>query len=91
MKILKNLKNEKLLTAIAISLILLSGLFFGMIFVIPFFPLSLTTKGVLVTASIISGEIAWWVGVAIAGKQVITKYRHYLNPRNWFRRKNETG
>jgi hypothetical protein len=91
MKIMEKLKNEKLVTAIAISLILLSGLFFGMIFVIPFFPMSLTTKGVLVTVSIICGEVAWWAGVAIAGKQVITKYRHYLNPRNWFRRKNQTG
>jgi hypothetical protein len=91
MKDIQKSPNGKLLTAIAISLILLSGLFFGMIFVIPFFPLSLTTKGVLVTASIISGEVAWWVGVAIAGKQVITKYGRFLNPWNWFRRKNETG
>jgi len=87
---MEKLKNDKLLTAIAISLILLSGLFFGMIFVVPFFPVSLATKGVLVTACIISGEVAWWVGVALAGKQVISKYGRLLNPRNWFSRKNET-
>jgi hypothetical protein len=90
MKLTEKLRNGKLLNTIAISLILLSGLFFGMIFVIPFFPLSLTTKGVLVTVSIICGEVAWWVGVAVAGKQVLTKYKRYLNPRNWFSRKNET-
>jgi hypothetical protein len=90
MKVPEKPRSTKVLTTIAISLILLSGLFFGMIFVVPFFHLSLTTKGVLVTACIISGEVAWWVGVAIAGKQVIDKYRHHLNPRNWFSRKNET-
>jgi len=90
MKVTEKLRNPKLLNTIAIVLILLSGLFFGMIFVVPFFPLSLATKGLLVTACIIGGEVAWWVGVAIAGKQVISKYGRYLNPRNWFSRKNET-
>ena len=74
MKIKEKLRNGKLLNTIAVALILLSGLFFGMIFIVPFFPVSLATKGVLVTACIISGEIAWWVGVAIAGKQVIARY-----------------
>ena len=86
---MENLQNGKLLTTIAIILILLSGLFFGLIFVVPFFPVSLATKGVLVTICIISGEVSWWAGVAVAGKQVITKYKRYLNPLNWFRRKNE--
>jgi len=89
MKVPEKLQNGKLITTIAISLILLSGLFFGMIFVVPFFPLSLAAKGVLVTACIISGEVAWWVGVAVAGKQVITKYKQYLNPHNWVRRKKQ--
>jgi hypothetical protein len=88
MKFTGKLHNGKLVTTIAISLILLSGLFFGMILVVPFFPVSLTTKGVLVTVCIISGEVAWWVGVAVAGKQMITKYKRYLNPRNWFSHNN---
>jgi hypothetical protein len=89
MKSTEKLHNGKLLTTIAIVLILLSGLLFGMIFVVPFFPVSIATKGVLVTACIISGEISWWAGVAVAGKQVITRYKQYFNPRNWFSRRNE--
>lgn len=89
MKDIEKIHNGKLLTTIAIILILLSGLFFGLIFVVPFFPLSLATRGVLVTVCIIGCEVAWWAGVAVAGKQIITKYRRYLDPRNWFSRKNE--
>ena len=88
MKDMERLRNGKLLTTIAVILILLSGLFFGLIFLVPFFPVTLATKGVLVTGCIISCEVAWWAGVAIAGKQVITKYKRYLKPGNWFKHKN---
>jgi hypothetical protein len=89
MKDIQKSPNGKLLTTIAIILILLSGVFFGLIFVVPFFPLSLATKGIIVTVCVVICEVAWWAGVAIAGKQVITRYKHYLNPRNWFSGKKE--
>jgi hypothetical protein len=34
-------------------------------------------------------EITWWVGVALLGKQLITKYRKHLYPCNWFPCKKE--
>lgn len=77
-------------TIIAIILIGLSGVFYGFILVVPFLPISLASKGVFVPVLVVSGEIAWWAGVAILGKQVIEKYKKYFNPRNWFinRKKN---
>lgn len=80
------MQKNKLFTTIAIILILLSGILFGLIFVVPFLPLSLAQKGIFVTALVIGMEVTWWAGIAIVGKQVITKYRKYLNPRNWFSR-----
>ena len=79
--------NKKPHTWIAFILILLSGILFGLIFVVPFLPLSLSQKGIFVTALVIGMEITWWVGAAIIGKQVITKYKKYLNPCYWFSRK----
>jgi hypothetical protein len=79
--------NKKLLTWIALILILLSGILFGLIFVVPFLPFSLSQKGIIFTALVIGMEITWWVGVAIIGKQVITKYKKYLNPCYWFSRR----
>jgi hypothetical protein len=87
---MQKLQKSKLLITIAIILIGLSGVFFGFILVVPFLPVSLATKGVFVPALVVSGEIAWWAGVALLGKKVFEKYKKYLNPRNWFTRKIKT-
>jgi hypothetical protein len=55
-----------------------------MIFAIPFLPLSIAQKATIVPILIASGEATWWIGVAIVGKQAVTKYRKYLNPCIWF-------
>ena len=81
--------KPELLTTVAIILIVLSCILFGLIFVVPFLPLTLAQKGIVITVLVIGMEISWWAGVAIVGKQVITKYRKYLNPRLWFSRKNK--
>jgi hypothetical protein len=81
--------KTKLLTYIAIVLIIFSGILFGLIFVVPFLPLSMTQKGIVVTVLVIGMEITWWAGVALVGKQLITRYIKYLNPRTWFSRKNK--
>ena len=81
------MQKPKLLTTVAILLILLSCILFGLIFVVPFLPVSLAQKGIIVTVLIIGMEVTWWVGVAIAGKQMITKYKKYLNPCNWLSQK----
>jgi hypothetical protein len=72
---------------IAIVLILLSGILFGLIFVVPFLPLTITQKGIFVTALVIGMEITWWTGVALVGKHLFTKYIKYLNPHTWSLRK----
>jgi hypothetical protein len=83
------MQKLKLLSTLAIILILFSGILFGLIFVVPFLPLTLTQKGILVTILVAGMEIAWWVGVALVGKQVISKYSKQLNPMRWF--KNNRG
>ncbi len=74
---------------IAIALITLSCILFGLIFVIPFLHLSITQKSIMVSALIIGMEITWWIGVALVGKQLIIKYIKYLNPQSWFSRKDK--
>ncbi|MCX6231539.1 MAG: transporter suffix domain-containing protein [Bacteroidetes bacterium] len=76
--------NRKRLNYIAIVLIALSGVFFGLIFLVPFLTLSLKMKGVLISVFFISCEISWWLAVVIVGKQLITKYKKKLNPYYWF-------
>ncbi len=58
--------------------------------VLPFIPMlgiSTGTKVVLTTSSIVVGEIMFWVGGFLVGKELFTRYKAYFNPRNWFRKR----
>lgn len=77
-------KNSSLLNKIAVILVVLSFVLYGLIFVVPFLPLTIAQKAMIVPVLVAAGEATWWIGVAIVGKQVVTKYRKYLNPCNWF-------
>ena len=91
MTIIRKIQNGKLNFTIGIILIILSGILFGLIFVVPFFPISLAQKGIFISVLVIGMEITWWVGVALLGKQLITKYRKHLNPCSWFPCKKENS
>lgn len=76
--------RNSLLNKIAIILIILSFVLYGLIFIVPFLPFTIIQKALIVPGLVASGEITWWIGVAIVGKKVISKYKKYLNPCNWF-------
>ncbi len=82
-KMLKKI-NPKFLTISGIVLISVSILLFLGIFVISFLEIPLAKKGMIVSALFISGEITWWLGVVLLGKQVYAKYKKHFNPANWF-------
>jgi len=76
-----------LLKKIGILLIILSFVFYGLILLIPTLSVELKTKAIITTALVVVGEIAFWTGGIILGKEIVNKYRSYLNPKNWFKRK----
>lgn len=82
-------KKKKLLFNIGIVLMVLWGVFWGIALVIPFLPLSTTAKTVLVPSSIIIGEVLFLIGAVFVGKEVVAKYKSYLNPKNWRKNKDE--
>ncbi len=68
---------------IGLILVIVSIPFFLAIPVVPFLKLG---SGVKITAStvlLIIGEIMFWVGGLLLGKELITKYKSYFNPKNW--------
>jgi hypothetical protein len=64
-----------------IILILISGVFFGLILAVPFLTYTIGQKGIITTGLVICGEIAWWVGVVILGKEVVERYKKYFHLR----------
>lgn len=70
---------------IGIGLIVLSTIFYCLIFVVPFLPITLKTKVIVSSSFAVIGEITFWIGGFILGKEIVRKYRKKLNPANWFK------
>jgi hypothetical protein len=66
---------------------------YGGLALVPFIPGRLEDKVALSSALVISGEASFWIGGAILGKEIVTQYRKWLNPCNWFQphRSNQPG
>jgi hypothetical protein len=75
-----------LLKKIGFLLFVLSFVFYGLILLIPLLSVSLKTKTIITTSLIVIGEITFWSGGLILGKEVMKKYRSLFNPKNWFKR-----
>lgn len=66
--------------------------------VIPFLPLSVAQKALLIPVMLVVAELIFWLGVLLVGKELAQKYRRYLNRRYllmrlkrfWRRRKRKT-
>jgi len=75
--------NKSILYRFGIGLLILAVLFWIIAAIAPFTPFSIMVKTGIVTGSLIIGEILFWIGAVIVGKEVVTKYKSYLNPKNW--------
>lgn len=64
-----------------------SGVFFAATFVIPLMDFSAKTKIIASTTSLILMEIVFWSGGLLVGKELFTRYKKQMNPKNWFKKK----
>jgi len=74
---------------LGIFLMLFSGVFFAATLVIPLFDLPTRTKVIASTTSFVLMEVVFWGGGLLVGKELFTKYKQKLDPRNWFKRSKE--
>lgn len=78
-------KNWKL--KLGIVLMIVSAIVFMSLLVIPFLDLNSKEKITITTIIIVIGEISFWSGGFLVGKELFTKYKSYFNPKNWFKKK----
>jgi len=78
-------KNLKFKTGIA--LIIISTLLFSSLLAVPFLDAGGKAKIQITTVVIVLGEITFWVGGILLGKELFNKYKSYFNPMNWFKKK----
>ncbi len=72
---------------LGIFLMIFSGVFFGLIFLIPFMELETKQKVFWSSASFIAMEVVFWSGGLLVGKELFIRYKTKLNPINWFKKK----
>ena len=57
--------------------------------VIPFLSFDSKTKITISTMVFITAEVTFYGGGFLVGKELFSKYKSYLNPKNWFKKKLE--
>jgi len=81
--------KKKLKFRLGIILISVSVAFFLIIFTIPFIPMNLKVKVALTTTLVIVGEVSFWVGTLLIGKEVYKKFMANLKSGEWLEKKKE--
>jgi hypothetical protein len=64
-------------------------LFFLFLFALPFITLDLKLKIVLSTALLVVGEVSFWLGTILIGKDVYLKFKEQLKAGDWFGKKKD--
>jgi hypothetical protein len=68
---------------IGLILIIVCMPFFLAIPVVPFLKLESGMKITISTVLLVAGEILFWSGGLLLGKELFSKYKSYFNPKNW--------
>lgn len=86
--IISNADKQKkpFLFKLGIGLLILYPILWGFAAIVPFTPFPTHIKAIIIPACIVVGEILFLIGVAFVGKEVVTKYKSKLNPKNWRRK-----
>jgi len=68
---------------------ILSIFVFISLLLIPFLKIEPKSKLTVTAIIVVTGEILFWTGGILVGKEMFTKYKTYFNPKKWFKRKVE--
>jgi predicted membrane protein len=82
--ITKHGMKSKVQRILGISLIVLTWIFWGMIFIIPFLKLGVRLSAILIAALLI-GTNAFWIGLFLVGKEYAKKFQVKAKLKKWFR------
>lgn len=72
---------------IGIGVILISIALFFMLFAIPFLPMDLKTKLTLTPILLVAGEVLFWLGIVLVGKDVYLALKAKVMSGEWLGKK----
>ncbi|MEI7726876.1 MAG: hypothetical protein WCK09_17330 [Bacteroidota bacterium] len=79
--------NPKFSRILGVSLIIFSWILWGVIFVLPFFKLTLTQYAVVYPVILVATNI-FWVGAALVGNELVRKFNILTKIKRLFKRGN---
>jgi hypothetical protein len=84
-----NMQKKNWKMTLGVILMIVATLIFMSLLIVPLLKISGKEKITITTIIIVAGEITFWSGGLLVGKEILTKYRAYLNPKRWFKKKIE--
>jgi hypothetical protein len=70
---------------LVIVLLVVPCAFYAAVPVVPFLPLATAQKIGLSSGLVVVAEVVFWVAALFAGREVISRYRRFFDPRTWKR------
>jgi hypothetical protein len=77
-------KNRNWKFKLGLLMVLTSLIFFALLVIIPLLNIANDKKIWFSTLSFITAEVLFYTGGFLLGKEMFSKYKSYLNPKNWF-------
>lgn len=71
-------------SAAGVACLVLSCVFYAALLAVPFLPLGNPGQAAVAAGLVVAGEGIFLVGCLLAGRELMARYRHRLNPRSWF-------
>ncbi len=70
---------------LVVALLVVPGALYAAVPVVPFLPLTTAQKIGLSSRLVVAAEAIFWGAALFVGKEVISRYRRFFDPRAWFR------
>ena len=71
---------------LVVFLVVVPGLLYTAVLGVPFLPLGTGTKVGISAALVVAAEGTFVISALVLGKEVVSRYRGFLDPRAWFRK-----
>ncbi len=69
----------------AVTLVIVSCAFWAGLLLVPFLGMTAAQASAFSLGCIIAGEVTFWGGALIVGRDMMKRYAQYLSPKNWRR------
>jgi hypothetical protein len=72
---------------LVVVLLVIPGALYAAVPVVPFLPLTTAQKIGVSSGLVVAAEVVFWGAALFVGKEAVSRYRRFLDPRAWFRKR----